>query len=277
MILDCLARVIRTRGIKTAPAAEQRAHGNLVETQQSEKYRSHDRAAICRRAISNSEPKAGVMVPRAVGSRLKPRDGRSRALPCRAKPLFHHDTAPSAVATRHWARPFCRTAYAAAAAHPNHPTPHDAAGKTHGRYAAPNSASPRAARTSCQSRARAVLRFRSAAHTARNARCVARGANEKRMKIHPFSVASRLWGRQLALATEPSPVAALEPFPRDRRDSARRAIRSPALDGQTLAALRAACVDDLAATRGLHANAEAMGALAARHGRLESTFHVALT
>jgi hypothetical protein len=50
-----------------------------------------------------------------------------------------------------------------------------------------------------------------------------------------------------------------------------------ALDGETLTALRAASVDDLAAAGGLHAHAEAMGALATGDGRLISTFHVALT
>lgn len=41
MILDCLARVIRTGGIKTAAAAEQRADGNLVQTQQRDQDRLH--------------------------------------------------------------------------------------------------------------------------------------------------------------------------------------------------------------------------------------------
>jgi hypothetical protein len=41
MILDCLACVIRTGGIKTAPAAEQGADGNLIETQQRDQYRFH--------------------------------------------------------------------------------------------------------------------------------------------------------------------------------------------------------------------------------------------
>ncbi len=41
MILDCLARVIRTRGIKTATVAEQRAYGNLIQTQQRDQYRLH--------------------------------------------------------------------------------------------------------------------------------------------------------------------------------------------------------------------------------------------
>jgi hypothetical protein len=101
------------------------------------------------------------------------------------------------------------------------------------------------------------------------------------MRIHPFLAALRLWGRRLALATEPSPVAALlQPFPRYRGlrvAQTERAIRSPALDGEALAALRAACVDDLAATSGLHTDAEAVGALATGNGRLVSTFHVALT
>ena len=48
-----------------------------------------------------------------------------------------------------------------------------------------------------------------------------------------------------------------------------------ALDGQALAALGAACVDHSAATAGLHANEEAVGAGATGLGRLVSTFHVA--
>ena len=144
----------------------------------------------------------------------------------------------------------------------------------------PDCAWPRAAHTSCRSRGRGELRCRWAGRTPRSARCGATGANEKRMKIHPFSAALRLWGRRRALATEPSPDAAPLPFPHSSRavgHSAHATDRSPALDGEALAALRATCVDDLAATGGLHANAEAMGALATGNGRLVSTFHVALT
>ena len=49
------------------------------------------------------------------------------------------------------------------------------------------------------------------------------------------------------------------------------------LNCQALAALRAASVDHLAATSGLHADTKAMGALAAGYGRLVSAFHVGLT
>ena len=45
------------------------------------------------------------------------------------------------------------------------------------------------------------------------------------------------------------------------------------LDSQALAALGAACVQDLAATTGSHACAEAVRALATDDGRLVSTFH----
>ena len=48
-------------------------------------------------------------------------------------------------------------------------------------------------------------------------------------------------------------------------------------DGQTLAALGAACVQHGTATTGLHADAEAVGALATGNGRLIGTFHDALS
>ena len=101
------------------------------------------------------------------------------------------------------------------------------------------------------------------------------------MKIHPFLAALRLWERLRTPATEQSSDAARLPFPQRRGSRTQRALGltaySPALDGEALAALGAACVDDFTATSGLHANTEAMGALTARHGRLVSTFHVALT
>ena len=49
-----------------------------------------------------------------------------------------------------------------------------------------------------------------------------------------------------------------------------------ALDGQTLAALGAACVDHSTATLGLHADEETVGTGAADFGRLVSTFHDAI-
>ena len=101
------------------------------------------------------------------------------------------------------------------------------------------------------------------------------------MKIHPFLAALRLWERLRTPATERRSDAARLPFPQRHGCRTQRALGLtaylPALDGEALAALGAACVDDFAATSGLHANAEAMGALAARHGRLVGTFHVALT
>lgn len=123
------------------------------------------------------------------------------------------------------------------------------------------------------------------------------GANEKRMRTHPFSAAlqssgnqqvscaraqaSHLVGQPTALPGIISPMAGIA---RHRRaQTALLGCRpsppsvTPALDGQALTALRAASVDDFATARGLHANTEAMGALAARHGRLIGTFHVALT
>src|ERR1700678_1770421 len=54
-------------------------------------------------------------------------------------------------------------------------------------------------------------------------------------------------------------------------------LEPAALNSQALTALRATCVDHFTAARGLHADAKAMGPLAARDGRLISTFHGALT
>jgi hypothetical protein len=51
-------------------------------------------------------------------------------------------------------------------------------------------------------------------------------------------------------------------------------LPTPALDGQALAALGAACVDHGTATLGLHAHQETVGTGAAGLGRLVSTFHV---
>lgn len=62
---------------------------------------------------------------------------------------------------------------------------------------------------------------------------------------------------------------------RDCRALAETWFREPrsVLDGQALAALGAARIDDGAATTGFHANAKAVGALAASDGRLVGTFH----
>ena len=50
-------------------------------------------------------------------------------------------------------------------------------------------------------------------------------------------------------------------------------VRTARLDGQALAALGAACVDDGAAAAGLHADQEAVGACAAHFGGLVGAFH----
>jgi hypothetical protein len=55
MILDCLARVIRAGRIKTAPAAEQRAHGDLVQTQQRNQYRLHGDGAARAASYENQQ------------------------------------------------------------------------------------------------------------------------------------------------------------------------------------------------------------------------------
>ena len=60
-------------------------------------------------------------------------------------------------------------------------------------------------------------------------------------------------------------------------NAGRDAAGGSALDGQTLAALGAARVDDGAATAGLHADQEAVGTGAAHLGGLVSTFHDLLT
>src|SRR6201995_1478984 len=74
--------------------------------------------------------------------------------------------------------------------------------------------------------------------------------------------------------TEPGCCAPAAPASSRASVTARNPL---ALDREALAALRATCVDDLAAASGLHANAKAVGALATGNGRLVSTFHVALT
>ncbi len=123
------------------------------------------------------------------------------------------------------------------------------------------------------------------------------GANEKRMRTHPFSAALRSSGNQQVScaraqasrlvdrpAAPPGIIPPMAGIARHRRAQTALLGRrpsppsvTPALNGQALTALCAASVDDFATARGLHANTEAMGALAARHGRLIGTFHVALT
>lgn len=80
MILDCFARVIRTGGIKTATAAEQRAYGNLIQTQQRDQYRLHSIGARgSRRAAQrmNRMPRAYRRMHARVKSILR-RIGRRR-------------------------------------------------------------------------------------------------------------------------------------------------------------------------------------------------------
>src|ERR1700744_3929825 len=72
------------------------------------------------------------------------------------------------------------------------------------------------------------------------------------MNIHPFSAAERI---------------------SENPRRARSKFRAAALDRQALAALGAACIDDLAATGRCHPHTETVGALATRNGRLVSTFH----
>ncbi|AFQ46719.1 hypothetical protein GEM_0265 [Burkholderia cepacia GG4] len=60
MILDCLARVIRTGRIKTATVAEHRAHGNLVEAQQGDQYRFHTLGGAVRRRVKTSRAGANA-------------------------------------------------------------------------------------------------------------------------------------------------------------------------------------------------------------------------
>lgn len=84
-------------------------------------------------------------------------------------------------------------------------------------------------------------------------------ANEKRMRTHPFSGASR--------------PAEKWPASTRRCGCCPHPFRGGASDGQALAAPGAAGIDDLAPAHGFHAHAKAVGTLAARHGRLIGTFH----
>jgi hypothetical protein len=88
---------------------------------------------------------------------------------------------------------------------------------------------------------------------------VAQGANEKRMKIHPFlRFADRVHN------------------PCDRRSRQQQADGLPGLNSQALAALGTTCIQNCTAATGCHTGAETMGALAAYDGRLVSTFHCGL-
>jgi hypothetical protein len=96
---------------------------------------------------------------------------------------------------------------------------------------------------------------------------VAQGANEKRMKTHPFL---RFADRANNLANKSAKNLA------DRRSRQQQAGQSGLSNSQALAALGAACVQHGAATAGCHTGAEAMRALAADNGRLVGTFHYGL-
>jgi hypothetical protein len=92
---------------------------------------------------------------------------------------------------------------------------------------------------------------------------VAQGANEKRMKTHPF----------LRFADRANnPVKELG----DRRSRQQQAGQLGLNNSQALATLGAACVQHGAAAAGCHTGAEAMRALAADNGRLVGTFHYGL-
>jgi hypothetical protein len=96
---------------------------------------------------------------------------------------------------------------------------------------------------------------------------VAQGANEKRMKTHPFlRFADRANSHANAVANKPG----------DRRSRQQQAGLPGLSYSQALAALGATCVQHGTAAAGCHASAETMRALAADNGGLVSTFHCGL-
>src|SRR5258708_14446905 len=100
------------------------------------------------------------------------------------------------------------------------------------------------------------------------------------MSIHPFSAALRPWGTRRSLATDWFPVrswSCCAPGRRTRRGECRGAPSTATLYSQALAALRATCVDHLAAAGRLHTDAKAMGTLAAGEGRVVSGVYVGFT
>jgi hypothetical protein len=254
MILDCLARVIRTGGIKTAPAAEQRADGNLVEAQQRDQYRLHSvlepnsrraakrvkrmrdgigthartsttrfnlgpiRAAWAARAALTT-PAPARMAAAMLGA------ARSRPPPCPAASRFPFGTALSRAVKPRSAALFCPRAWTDAAARPSRRIARGADESSHARSVSQDYAWQRAAQTFCRRRCRAGPLGRLAARRRRSASNGATGANEKRMKIHPFLEASRLWGRLLALATEPGPIKKCCRVPAAPAQGRRRRLR----------------------------------------------------
>lgn len=200
MILDCLARVIRTGGIKTAAAAEQGADGNLVQTQQRDQDRLHGiRMQHSHRAAKRANRGWTLPVRLMLLKRLKPADPaaipaaaavhrawRFLAPPCRASTRFPFETTPSAAAKpRSETRP-CRFAWTGAAARPSPRTRRAAGESSRGRCASRDCAWLRAARTFCRRQALGDQLDRLASRRRRNASNDATGANEKRMRIHPF-------------------------------------------------------------------------------------------
>jgi hypothetical protein len=92
---------------------------------------------------------------------------------------------------------------------------------------------------------------------------VAQGANEKRMKTHPFlRFADRANSHANSL--------------RDRRSRQQQAGLPGLSYSQALAALGATCVQHGTAAAGCHTSAETMRALAADNGGLVGTFHCGL-
>ena len=228
MILDCFACVIRTGGIKTAPAAEQRADGNLVETQQRDQYRLHS----IREPDSHRAAQRAKRMRDGIGARVRtsttrfnlapavrtatamttapaaamPGAARSRARPCPAASRFPFGTALSKAVKPRSAVLFCPPAWTDATARPSRRTRRGADESFHARSVSRDYALRRAAQTFCRRRAPDEPPGQWAGRRRRNASNGATGANEKRMRIHPFSEASRLWGRLLTLATEPGPI-----------------------------------------------------------------------
>jgi hypothetical protein len=96
---------------------------------------------------------------------------------------------------------------------------------------------------------------------------VAQGANEKRMKTHPFL---RFADRANNPADKPAKNLG------DRRSRQQQAGSLGLSYSQALAALGAACVQHGAAATGCHTGAETMRALAADNGGLVGTFHCGL-
>lgn len=198
MILDCLARVIRTGRIKTASAAEQRAYGNLIQTQQRDQHRLHSIGArgsrqAAKRANRHSNGTGRThthvkeinLAPNRKES-AQPGAARSRAPPCPAASRSPFGRSFSKAAIRRSAARLYRSAWTSAAANPIRRTRRGADENSRARSVSRDCASRLAGQTFCRRRARAGLPAPSAARRRRNASSVATGANEKRMRTHPF-------------------------------------------------------------------------------------------